>query len=918
MAGILQDIGIVSNGKLTKNAYPGFIADVRRRLRTGQGIFRSPDLSNPTEPIPLYELAQIEKQFLFPEFHNIWRERYEKMTQQLNVPGGFGLIAGGVFLIDPVALAKALGVKDIPEVKFPDIFFEILGLPPPDGIPAPPPTIQDVITNPVSIKSLDFFNRYLKGVDPLNPTVMPKLMKIIMATPVPPTPAYPNQRLIRYGYAQRFNFENKVYGSHRATHASMMSQGITLIPTTISELSSGLGCHSLMKATKETAKLTQPIPMSTSVFEIAAQEILLQHQIKLESAVLLGQMLGSGAILTALATTPEEAGGLGLVNTSTTQQTQTEGGSQDTATNSSTSSTGTGASPGTSSSSSSISSQKPVSEYEDSSSFTSGQPVDDVPPPGGQSNQQGYGPGPGYGFGEPPPEGNTSDYQESQNQQTSGQPSGYGFGGPGEDVPPGQSGDESDLYPTQQGTGGSPSQSQNEPFGFESPPQDVPPPGEQGGGGGTGYNPTYASANDQPPADDYPPSGGSQGQQTYPPGFGDYPPDVGQQQQYSPAPTSPEENLGDMQGVNVPSAYESDEPQAEGIKDYSKDNFESVYVPPPGSTSFSAPEDEEGEENNNVQSSSKSFTKNLSNVRKRIRDLIQGGPTCPAENGFIGGILGPAPNFSEAETGFALGNKTLRGNIGGTSAKEWELAIPGANPLFIIGAGYIGSLKSAKKLEGNNLQSYTTNCTAMPGFIITNLLYNPDDNNTQNKIKVVFDGNPDAKTLANGYPYKKSQLQLPNELDVSGGGLVAPPYFAAYLDAWVCADPGVQNIEPSCTPSDPAKIRRPKYGDIYITRDNEKNVRHIGVIVGWSEEEGWIATADAGQGHMPQSQGMSYNKRPLKTGQNGNFLLSGEAAQGDDKSLRILLGWIDMDVLITKLKSLPGAYDSRPKPSWLY
>jgi len=729
-----------------------------------------------------------------------------------------------------------------------------------------------------------------------------------MAPPVPMTPAFPDPRLLRYGYTERFAFENKVYNSHRATHGTMLTQAITLLPNTIVEMSSGMGCYSLMKATRETAELTQPKPMSTSVFEIAAQEILLQHQIKLESAIILGQMLGSGAILQALAATPEETGGLGIINTSTTQQGETAGGQQSTASNSSASGGGGGSGVGSSASSSSSLQSTPGSSGGQGLGFA--KPPDDVPPPGGQTTQD--------GFEEDTQQEGSSEFDQSQGQQTSGTPSGFGFGGPGDDVPPGDGEGKSDPYPAETGGGGpAGSPDQNQPFGFGTPPEDVPPPGSDGenNAAGTGYNQSQSSTS-EPFPDNYPPDGGSQGQQTYPPGYGDTPPDVGEERPYTPPKAPPQETLGELQGTSPPSAYESNDDDSPA--DIKEVDIETLYIPEPNTSKYNS--DDEDDDVVDSKSSGASFSKNLSKVRRRIKDLIQGGTTCPAEGGYIGGILGPPPDWSSAAPGFATTNATFRGVKEYQASKEWISVIPGARRA--IGAGYTSTtqITNIPSDPSNTTQSKATTCTVLPGWLIENILFATEDPGNAADLFIMLDSSSDSKVLGNGFPYPKNQViggVGGNKIVPSNGGLGAPPYLGALLDAWVNADPASQNVNPNSVPGDPTK--KPKYGDIYLFRDNEKMLRHIGAVVAWNINEGWIGTADLGQGAISKNeQGMAYCKRSTFVGQNGSILVKGEYAQGDENNNRILMGWIDMDVLIKKLLMMPGLYDNRPKPSWLY
>jgi hypothetical protein len=690
----------------------------------------------------------------------------------------------------------------------------------------------------------------------------------------------------------------------------MLTQAITLIPNTVIELSSGVGCYSLMKATRETAELTQPKPMSTSVFEIAAQEILLQHQIKLESAIILGQMLGSGAILQALAATPEETGGLGIINTSTSQQGETAGGLQSNVSNSSTSGGGGGSS--VSSASTSLQSSPGSSDGQQGLGFA--KPPDDVPPPSGQTSQEGF-------------EGDTqssSEFAQDKDEQSTGTPTGFGFSGPSDDIPPGDGEGNSDPYPTEQGGGGpAGSPEQNQPFGFSPPPDDVPPPvGSDGenNGAGTGYNQTQSSA-DEPFPDNYPPDGGSQGQQTYPPGYGDVPPDVGEERPYAPPKARPQETLGDLQGTSPPSSYEyNDDGTPADLKEI---DIETMPIPEPNTANYSSDDEEEDVVDN--KSSAGSFSKNLSNVRKRIKDLIQGGSTCPAEGGYIGGILGPPPDWPSAAPGFATTNTTFRGVRGGPGTKgdkEWINVIPGARR--IIGGDYTTYEKIAAQPvdPSNTTQSKATTCTVLPGWLLENILFNPEDPGSASDFFIMLDSGSDGKVLGNGFPYVKVQVvqgSNQNKITPSAGGLGTPPYLAAFLDAWVNADPTSQNVNPGSSPGDPTK--KPKYGDIYLTRDNQKLIRHIGAIVAWNPTGGWIGTADLGQGSISNNQqGMAYCKRSVITDiKTGAILIQGESAQNDEKNSRILMGWIDMDVFVKKLLMInSGFYDLRQKPGWLY
>jgi len=325
--GVLDDIGVLEKGGvLSTSAFSGFVNDVKKRLTTGKGIFKSPTIGKQADPIENFNLAKIEDPLLFPDFHRIWKDRYTKTVQQLNVVGAFNSVPKipAAPLIDPTALAKIMGAPSPPPAKFPDVLLEMQGLPAP-GNNLPPPTIFHVISGDL-INSAIFFDKHLKGLDPLDPKIITKLLDALNKAPAKISPKQPNPLTKKRGYTEQHNFEEAVYAAQRNAHAQLMIRAAdpTFLPMLIAQMASGQN-EMLLTEVYALVAQHQPTQMATSVFELAAQEVLMQHQVKLQCIALLGQNIGSGEVIKALAATPEDQGGLGLLNMSKSKSDQIPG-----------------------------------------------------------------------------------------------------------------------------------------------------------------------------------------------------------------------------------------------------------------------------------------------------------------------------------------------------------------------------------------------------------------------------------------------------------------------------------------------------------------------------------------------------------------------------------------------------------------
>ena len=292
--GILQDIKVIVDGKVSDAAFKGYINDVKKMLKTGDGIFPSGvECNKKVEPTPGAELLRLEDEELFPEFHSIWRPRYESMVFALDVPGDFQLAKNGLLpMIDPTAVATAIGVDP------PDLTLEqALGA----MIAGPPMGTQPFIAL--------YFPKVAANLSELTKFLNPNsdFLKILVPSPpIPAIPKLPNPLLFQLGYTERFNFEVELALAPVKTQAKLMLPALSLpnFPELVSKLLQGDVVGGLIKFVCDQVASDQPKSMSTSSLEIAAQQVLQQHQVKYQSLCFVGQNVGSGVITKGLATAP--------------------------------------------------------------------------------------------------------------------------------------------------------------------------------------------------------------------------------------------------------------------------------------------------------------------------------------------------------------------------------------------------------------------------------------------------------------------------------------------------------------------------------------------------------------------------------------------------------------------------------------
>jgi len=301
--GVLEDVGVIKDGKVSDSAFRKYIEDVKKMLESGQGIFPPGVTCNmDVKPTPGANLLQLEDQELFPDFHRIWRPRYENMVLSLDVPGDFQLAKNGLLpLIDPTAVATTLGLKP-PPLDLPGALTAMLSGPPMGTQPFIVAYFNDIAVNPSKI--LEFLK---PGSD---------FMKIMIPSlSIPPLPNIPNPLLLKFGYTEQFNFELALGLAPVKTQLKLMVPALFIdkMPGIIAKLAQGDVLGGLVKFVCDIVAEDQPKSMSTSSLEIAAQQVLQQHQVKYQALTFVGQQIGSGVVTKGLATTSFDSGGLEII-----------------------------------------------------------------------------------------------------------------------------------------------------------------------------------------------------------------------------------------------------------------------------------------------------------------------------------------------------------------------------------------------------------------------------------------------------------------------------------------------------------------------------------------------------------------------------------------------------------------------------
>jgi len=302
--GVLKDVGVIDDeGKVTDQAFNKYLDDVSKMLETGAGVFPPGLTCTRTVEATRYKRDLKDKE-AFSEFHNIWRPRYEGMIKSLDVPGDFQLAKNGLLpLIDPTAVATVLGLSP-PKLDLPGALAAMV-LP---GAPA--------------MGTQQFIAAYFPDIaidlQALTSMIAPgsDFLKILIPSPpIPPIPVLPDFRLLDFGYTEQYKFGVDLAMAPIKTHLKMMVPALMVaeLPGILGKLATGDVVGGLISFVCKQVGADHPTPMSTSSLQIAAQQVLIQHQVKYQALGFVAQNIGSGVVTQGLATTPFSLGGLDII-----------------------------------------------------------------------------------------------------------------------------------------------------------------------------------------------------------------------------------------------------------------------------------------------------------------------------------------------------------------------------------------------------------------------------------------------------------------------------------------------------------------------------------------------------------------------------------------------------------------------------
>ena len=291
--GTLTDAGLIVDGKVPDKYFKSYVNDVVEMLQSGKGMF--PDnipCGKEVKPSKVSQGLDLNDKEMFPDFHKIWRPRFENMVLSLDLEGDFQLAkAGLVGAVDPTALAVKLGLEP-PKLDMIGALAQML-----------PPLDKLFATEPYLIANfnglVDTPDKIIKNI-PAIPIKM--LAAVLPSPPAIPKITIPNPVLLDFGYTEQFNFDLKL-----GLAPFLIQTGMILPPDV-----GGLLKVFLKLATGDPGGLiefvcnhvskNQPESMSTSDTEIAAQKVLQQYQVKYQSITFVGQLIGNGTVTKALST----------------------------------------------------------------------------------------------------------------------------------------------------------------------------------------------------------------------------------------------------------------------------------------------------------------------------------------------------------------------------------------------------------------------------------------------------------------------------------------------------------------------------------------------------------------------------------------------------------------------------------------
>jgi GH24 family phage-related lysozyme (muramidase) len=316
----MTNLGLVVNGRLADGAYDSYLLDVMNQMNSGSNSaadkFESIGVkTEKMEPISGSISPDLTDRALFSDFHARWQPAYEKMVVALDVPGATPFAS--IFVIDPSAIATSAGLS--PPLK--------------DGQPLTTADITEIITNPAAgakafgavppggsdiFEELNINKQISLSDNPESPAtaaavtaqVADKATSVAGALaaaagipPVPPIPELPLSELLDFGYTEQFNFEMEQ--AMAPVKAQLAAAQTMADPQKVVEVVSNLPAGLVQVAYDAVTSAAPKSSMETSVLEKAAQKVLNDHQVRLQSLVTLGQNIGDGDLLSAQALTLE-------------------------------------------------------------------------------------------------------------------------------------------------------------------------------------------------------------------------------------------------------------------------------------------------------------------------------------------------------------------------------------------------------------------------------------------------------------------------------------------------------------------------------------------------------------------------------------------------------------------------------------
>jgi hypothetical protein len=313
--GIFEKQGVLNpDGTVTDEIWNGFVSDVIKKLSKGGSTIPGVQLGPKIEPTPGAQQLDLKNKNLFPDFHEVWRPRYEAMVKGIDAEGAYNLNKYVPFLFDPTAMAATLGATP-PPMKMADAFTEMLNpanlTPPLFFIKLADPQFTEVEKLPeMSAEEYDI------AVAAKESESAGKLFEALAAPPIPPIPQIPDPKLQELGYTEQYTNEINsalspvlaypilATGAGAVDLVGAIGGSITNPPELPAKVLEAVG--------KQNIKFAPP-SMETSSFEIAVNSTFEEHRAKYTAATMVAQNIGHGTIVDAMSATPFDQGGFEII-----------------------------------------------------------------------------------------------------------------------------------------------------------------------------------------------------------------------------------------------------------------------------------------------------------------------------------------------------------------------------------------------------------------------------------------------------------------------------------------------------------------------------------------------------------------------------------------------------------------------------